>query len=201
MMDDRLLAFHGLAIKRLADSPAVAGLTGQKPEVVESQLKAAVATGRAVEAKGAYTLTPLARVALAASYDRYFSELRDNQPFHQAYEGFERINNDLKQIITDWQTIEVGGERRANDHSDEAYDDKILDRLSTLHERAEPIFAGLARGLPRLKLYADKLEAALDKAESGEIEWVSDIHRESYHTVWFELHEELLRIMGRERVE
>ena len=201
MMDDRMLAFHGLAIKRLANAATVAGLTGQPVDAVDAQLQSAVATGRALESKGGYTLTPLARVALQASYDKHFGELRSDPAFTQAYEGFERVNNDLKQTITDWQTIEVRGERRANDHSDAAYDDKILDRLANLHEQAESMLRGLARGLPRLKIYADKLEQALDKAEGGASEWVSDIHRESYHTVWFELHEELLRIMGRERVE
>lgn len=200
-MDDRTLSYHGLAIKRLADAQTVASLTGQSVELVAAQLAKAVATGRAVEAKGGFTLTPLARVALQSSYDRHFGNLRRNDGFIRAYEGFERINNDLKQIITDWQTITLHGERRANDHTDLAYDERILDRLSAHHERAEPIFAALSRGLPRLSIYGNKLESALDKAESGQSAWVSDIHRESYHTVWFELHEELLRIMGRERAE
>ena len=47
----------------------------------------------------------------------------------------------------------------------------------------------------------DKLLAALEKAEDGAIEWVSDAKIESYHTLWFELHEDLLRLMGREREE
>jgi hypothetical protein len=200
-MDNRSLAFHGLAIKRHADAAAVAGLTGLPFDTVQAELDTAVATGRAVEVKGAYSLAPLARVALQASYDCHFTELRADAAFTAAYHGFERINPDLKGVITDWQTMEVRGEQRANDHSDEDYDNKVIDRLSALHERAEPVFSGLARGLPRLAIYGGKLEAALDKAEDGGIEWVSDIHRESYHTVWFELHEELLRIMGTEREE
>ena len=201
MMDHRSLAFHGLAIKRHANAVAVASLTGLSAGPVQSILEQGVATGRVVEVRGAYSLTPLARVALQAGYDKHFAELRKNDAFVAAYFGFEKINPELKGVITDWQTMDVRGERRANDHSDQAYDDKVIDRLSALHERAEPVFAGLARGLPRLSIYAGKLEAALDKAEDGGIEWVSDIHRESYHTVWFELHEELLRIMGREREE
>jgi hypothetical protein len=200
-MDSRSLTFHGLAIKRHADAAAVAALTGLSQDAVQAELEAAVATGRAIEAKGAFSLTPLARVSLAASYDLHFSDLRTNQTFTDAYHGFERINPDLKQVITDWQTMNVRGELRANDHSDQSYDDKVIDRLSALHERAEPVLSGLARGLPRLGIYAMKLEAALDKAESGEIGWVSDIHRDSYHSVWFELHEEVLRIMGTEREE
>ena len=48
---------------------------------------------------------------------------------------------------------------------------------------------------------SDKLGAALEKAEDGAIEWVSDAKIESYHTLWFELHEDLLRLMRREREE
>ncbi|WP_068086794.1 hypothetical protein [Novosphingobium rosa] len=200
-MDARHLALHGLAIKRYAGAEAVAELTGLSPASAEAQLAQALATGRAVETRGAFSLTPLARVALQASYDRIFAPLREDKGFAEAYHGFERINPDLKQVITDWQTIELRGERRANDHSDQAYDDRVIDRLGTLHERAEPVLSGLASALPRMAIYGRKLEAALDRAEGGDIAWVSDIHRDSYHTVWFELHEDLLRIMGRERVE
>lgn len=200
-MDTRTLALHGLAIKRHATAEAVAELTGLPPETAAAELAAAVGTGRAVEVREALTLTPLARVALAASYDRDCGALRDDPAFVEAYHAFERINPDLKQIITDWQTVEVRGERRPNDHSDAGYDDKVIDRLSDLHERAERVVAKLAQRLPRMKRYGDKLEAALDKAEGGDSAWVSDIHRDSYHTVWFELHEDLLRLMGREREE
>jgi hypothetical protein len=200
-MNRRALTFHGLAIKRHADAAAVAALVGLPAGEVATELAHAVATGRAIEAKGSFTLMPLARVALEAGYDRDFANLRADPAFRTAYEGFERVNPDLKQLITDWQTMDIHGERRANDHSDADYDSRIIDRLGALHERSEPIFAGLARGLPRLRIYFDNLEEALEKAEDGATEWVSDIHRDSYHTVWFELHEELLRIMGTEREE
>lgn len=201
MMDDRNLALHGLAIKRHAKAEAVAELTGLSPEAARIQLASAVASGRAIEAQGAFTLSPLARVALQARYEVDFARQRADAAFSAAYHGFERINPDLKQVITDWQTMNVRGERRVNDHSDSDYDDKVIDRLCALHERAETVLAGLARGLPRMAIYGRKLEAALDRVESGETEWVSDIHRDSYHTVWFELHEDLLRIMGETRVE
>ncbi|MES2301760.1 MAG: hypothetical protein V4521_06765 [Pseudomonadota bacterium] len=201
MMDDRNLALHGLAIKRHAKAEAVADLTGLSSDAAQAQLVAAVASGRAIEAQGAFTLSPLARVALQARYEVDFASQRADPAFTAAYHGFERINPDLKQVITDWQTMNVRGERRVNDHSDSDYDDKVIDRLCTLHERAETVLAGLARGLPRMAIYGRKLEAALDRVESGEPEWVSDIHRDSYHTVWFELHEDLLRIMGETRVE
>lgn len=200
-MPERDLVFHAAAIKRHAPLAAIAHLAGVPEARAKAVLEQAVAGGRAVEAKGAFALTPLAGVALQARYTRHFQHLRSDESFVAAYEGFERINRTLKQIITDWQTLDVGGAKVANDHSDKAHDAAVIDRLGSLHEQAEGILKRLSAKLPRLKYYADKLLAALEAAEDGEAEWVSDIRRDSYHTVWFELHEELLRIMGREREE
>ena len=111
------------------------------------------------------------------------------------------INRELKQLITDWQTVEIGGSRVPNDHSNKDYDARIIDRLSALHERFEPVLKSLVACAPRLAVYQRKLEEALAKVEDGDIAWVSDARTESYHTVWFELHEDLLRLLGRVRDE
>jgi hypothetical protein len=55
--------------------------------------------------------------------------------------------------------------------------------------------------LPRFAYYRTRLLAALEKAEAGNIQWVSSPTIESYHTLWFELHEDLLRLLGRLRSE
>lgn len=200
-MDQRDLVFHGLAIKRHAPAEAIAGLMAMDVAQTMAALDHAVATGRAIEAKGGYALTPLARVSLEARYQHHFSDLRGNAAFVGAYEAFERVNKTLKQVITDWQTLDIGSERVANDHSDKGHDDAVIDRLGQVHEIVEPLLSRMAAHLPRLAVYSKKLLAALESAEDGDIEWVSDIRRESYHTVWFELHEDLLRIMGQVREE
>jgi hypothetical protein len=97
--------------------------------------------------------------------------------------------------------MDVGGEKLPNDHSNKEGDEKIIDRLGDLHERSEPILKRMAASLPRLGIYLQMLTAALERAEDGAIEWVSDVRIASYHTVWFEMHEDLLRALGRERVE
>ena len=200
-MNDRDLVLHGLAVKRHAAPPAIASLVGIDAARVQSLLAEAVAGGRAIEAKGGYALTPLARLALEGRYSFHFAPLRENAKFVAAYESFERINRTLKQVITDWQTIDVAGDRVANDHKDAAHDEAVMDRLAAVHEQVETVLKALSSQLPRMGIYAQKLLAALEAAEDGEREWVSDVRRESYHTVWFELHEDLLRIMGRAREE
>lgn len=200
-MNLRDLAFHGLAIKRHSTPAVISDLIDRPEPEVAAVLARAVATGRVAGVKDAYALAPLARVALEARYGLAFGDLREDPAFMAAYERFEVFNVNLKQVITDWQTVDVRGERVANDHADKAYDSRIIDRLGDVHERVEPVLAALARGLPRLEVYARKLTEALERAEDGDIVWVSDVRRESYHTVWFELHEDLLRIMGRVRSE
>ena len=200
-MNNNDLLLHALAIKKHASPEEVAPLAGIALADASATLERAATSGRAALANGKYLLTPLARVALESSYSRLFEEIRENDQFISAYEDFERINVQLKTLITDWQTISVGGERIANDHSSKAHDDAVIDRLGDLHERADRIFGRLATHHPRLKFYSTRLLSALEKAEDGAVEWVSDAKIESYHTLWFELHEDLLRIMGRVRDE
>ena len=154
-----------------------------------------------VEAKGRYTLAPAAAVALRMAYPKDYAAQRGDEAFMAAYEGFEKINVAVKDVIAEWQTMEVGGQQIPNDHSDEAHDEAIIHKIGDLHDRAEPILRGLTAGLPRLGRYGTALTEALEKAEDGAVEWVSDAKIESYHTVWFELHEDLLRVVGREREE
>lgn len=200
-MTPRETVLHGTALKRNSSAAEIAGIIDLPVDTVEAELAAAVASGRIVANNDRFMIAPLTDVALRARYSLHFGQLREDTEFVQPYEAFERINVTLKQVITDWQTMSVGGKSVANDHSDPDYDADVIDRLGAVHEQVEPILKRLAAKLPRLSVYADKLLDALEKAEDGDHEWVSDIRRESYHTVWFELHEDLLRIMGREREE
>lgn len=192
---------HGLAVKKHARPEDVAELLDQDEKHVRMQLDRAEKEGRVLKVDEKYTLTALGRIALDSSYSFHYADLRENDSFFAAYEVFEKINIQLKELITEWQTMEVGGERVANDHSDKDYDMEIIDRLGDLHEKADQVLARLAKQLPRMKVYRTLLLHALEKAEDGEIAWVSDAKIASYHTVWFELHEDLLRLLGQTRQE
>lgn len=199
-MKDAQLALHGLAIKKHGNAAEVAQITGLDAGVVQAALDAAVGAGRAVKAGDKYMLQPAAQIALRTGYGRDFAAQRADAAMQAAYDDFEKINEQLKQLITDWQTMTVGGQKLPNDHSDPDHDDRIIDRLGRLHDRAEPMLDRLAAGLPRLAVYKKLLTEALERAEDGDIAWVSDARCMSYHTVWFELHEDLIRILARTRI-
>lgn len=196
---DRFEAMHGLAIRKLGTSAAVASVLGASEAEVQTVLDALVADGLAMAARGAFMLTPKGRGALAADYPARFAALRADPGLGESYARFEVMDNGLKQLITEWQTMAVGGETVPNDHSDGGYDAKIIDRLGNLHERAEAMLASLALPVPRLQRYTERLDHALDRAQAGETAYVNGATIDSYHTVWFELHEDLLRILDRKR--
>ncbi|GAC1310367.1 MAG: hypothetical protein NVSMB16_06960 [Acidimicrobiales bacterium] len=63
------------------------------------------------------------------------------------------------------------------------------------------MIAEIAQALDRFRAYGQRLADALARVEAGDTEWFTGAMVESYHTVWFELHEDLLRMLGREREE
>jgi hypothetical protein len=65
-----------------------------------------------------------------------------------------------------------------------------------VHHRVTPIIATVATQLPRLGNYSVKLHSALEKVHAGETTWLTRPIIDSYHTVWFELHEELIIAAG-----
>jgi hypothetical protein len=200
-MNNRHLVLHGLAIKKHAAPQEVADLVGLDVDTVEGTLGEAETLGRVARAGGKWMLTAPAQMALRAEYSRVYSRLRESATMTAAYQEFEAINRILKQLITDWQTMTVAGERIRNAHASTDYDDVIIDRLGALHDRTTPLLNVMSQELPRLGCYTKLLTGALEKAEDGAVEWVSDAKIASYHSVWFELHEDLLRILGREREE
>ena len=200
-MNSELLALHGLAVKKAGEAEEVARIMGLSADDVTKALEAATGSGDAMGAKGKYMLTPKGRERLDAAYPEEFADLRQNERFVAGYERFERINRDLKALMTEWQSVPVGGEMVPNDHTDPEYDARIIDRLGELHEQAEPMMRQLAEAVDRLDLYRQRLEAAYDRAMGGETDYVSGVRVDSYHTVWFELHEDLLRMLGRKREE
>lgn len=194
-------AVHALALRRKSDLAALAQASGLEAATLESEFATALADGRVIQARGLYVLAPAGAAWLQAQYPQVFAASRADAQLAAEYDRFEHINRELKTLITQWQTQDLGGKPVPNDHSNADYDARILDRLATLHERAEALIARMATRVPSLGRYALRLTQALERAEAGESEWVSSVRCDSYHTVWFEMHEDLLRRLDRRREE
>jgi hypothetical protein len=109
----------------------------------------------------------------------------------------------MKDTVTAWQLrpAEGGGEAAVNDHSDPDYDRAVLERLVGLHEDAVAWLAPLETACRRLAGYRERLSRAIDKAVGGDQRYVASPRVDSYHGIWFELHEDLIQLAGRTREE
>lgn len=122
----------------------------------------------------------------------------DGVALEQAYDEFCVFNSELKTIITAWQ---VRADGSPNDHTDASYDAGVLARLGDLHARVLPLMDRFATIANRLAPYRGRLQRAQDNIATGDTTWVARPIMDSYHTVWFELHEDLIQLCGRTRAE
>jgi pyruvate,orthophosphate dikinase len=118
-----------------------------------------------------------------------------------ALDAFLPLDGRMKETVTGWQMREVDGKPVMNDHSDEGYDAGILSQFADLTEDADAWLLRLRDGLPRLEIYRVRLERARGKVGAGEHDYIASPRLDSYHNVWFELHEDLILLAGRTREE
>ena len=114
----------------------------------------------------------------------------------ELYQSFLVLDPELKAACTDFQ---VRADQTLNDHTDPDYDAAVIARLGEINRRVQPVVAELAEAFDRFGHYGPRLEAALDRVLAGDINWFTKPSLDSYHEVWFELHEDLLVTLGIDR--
>lgn len=115
---------------------------------------------------------------------------------------FHPPNMLLKEIVTAWQVKDVNGEQVMNDHTDADYDAAVIARLKgEVHPKATPIITRLTELLPRFARYQERLDASLVNLEAGDGQYMAHPMKDSYHTVWFEMHEEMIKLARRDRAD
>ena len=202
--DPRALVLHGVRLKGFARVDQLADVTGLYPSEVTTSLEELrsqeLVTHREGRVSGwALTQTGRQRDAelVAAELDR--AGMRDR--VDECYRRFLDVNHKLLGVCTEWQMRTVDGRQVLNDHGDDGYDRAVISRLRTIDGEIQPVCEALASGLSRFHAYGPRLSNALKKIESGETDWFTKPVIDSYHTIWFELHEDLLSTLGLERAK
>ena len=142
------------------------------------------------------TLTQAGREAHAA-WGRLTPDSPEEVAEQDAYKRFLALNREFLRICTDWQ---LKSETQPNDHSDPAYDYKVLDRLDRLDDRIASLLENLSASVSRFGGYRQRLTQALDKIGEDRA-WLASPRCDSYHTVWMQLHEDLLVAVGVNRAD
>jgi pyruvate, orthophosphate dikinase len=98
--------------------------------------------------------------------------------------------------VTSWQ---MKDEATPNDHADPGYDGAVIGQLLQLHRSFSPLLVEVMVTAPRLTQYGVRFDHAVKQIESGDHSYVARPILDSYHTVWFEFHEDLLGLLGLSR--
>jgi len=120
----------------------------------------------------------------------------------EALDAFVELDRRVKDAVTAWQLRSTrGDEPEINDHSDAAYDASVLDSLAGIGADADAWLAPIESASRRLTGYRARLTRSLELARAGDQRYVASPRVDSFHGVWFELHEDLIQLAGRTRSE
>lgn len=115
-----------------------------------------------------------------------------------AFGRFLELNPLVLQTCTAWQLRPLGGSTQINDHTDPGYDKRILRQLVALERRGQEVCNDLSVSLDRFADYGPRLSHAVNRALSGYGVFVAE-DLDSFHSLWFQLHEDLLVTLGHPR--
>jgi hypothetical protein len=170
--------FDVMHLIRIKGSVSDADLAGAAPAAV---LDGLVGAGLVRATTRGYVLLPAGLVchAHALEAERAGTDLAR---IASAYRRFLAVNGPVKAACTSWQTSTAGVEELL----------VTVDVLDRYFGRVKTALARAGEVLPRFHGYAKRLDAAATRAREGDRRFVTDLAVPSFHSVWFECHEDFL---------
>ncbi|MGW4641021.1 transcriptional regulator [Sphaerisporangium sp. NPDC004334] len=199
-----LLVLHSVRVTGFADTPVIARRYGLDPAETEETLRDAEAYGwvqhTAFAGTAGWSLTERGKAENERRLAAELAHAGGAEEVREVYRAFLPLNALLLQACTDWQLRPTAGDRlAANDHSDHAWDARVLRELGDIGRALTPLAYRLSRVLVRFQGYDERFTAALERARAGDGAWVDHTDVDSCHRVWFELHEDLIATLGLDR--
>ncbi len=191
-------ALRLLAIKGAATVTVLADALAATEAATATVLGKAEANSLATESAGTWKLTENAAHVIASIAGSPSDAERE--ALGAILDRFHGPNLELKALVTQWQMRTIDDEAVVNDHSDSAYDQSLIGTLrDDVHPAVTAIVEETAALTDHMADYSRRLDRALLRLEQGDRSYMAHPLLDSYHTVWFELHEELIRLAGRTR--
>jgi hypothetical protein len=199
-----LLVLHGVRVKGMTDVAAVAQQYSLDHQLVHELLLDYEAMGwisrvRFADVDG-WALTARGRAENERRLAAELNQTGARSAVVTAHQVFVDLNSHFLTTVTHWQIRPTATDPlAANDHTDGRWDERVIDDLRGLQAGLRPVNEQLAAALERFAGYSERYSAALDRVDRGERAWVAQPTIDSCHTVWMELHEDLLATLGLER--
>jgi hypothetical protein len=195
------LVLHGPRVLGFASAARISRRYGLADDVVRELLLDFEAAGwvqhsRFADSAG-WHLTEAGRVEGERRLARELDESGTREAVTAAHRQFLPLNRRFGTACTRWQVRPDRLDPMAfNDHSDWKWDEAVLRTMEALGRDLRAVVAQVAQRLQRFDGYADRYSAALRRVNDGQRRWVDAPDADSCHTVWIQLHEDLLATLG-----
>lgn len=195
------LVLHGPRVLGFASSGRIAARFGLDADEVQELLLDYEALGWAQHSRFAgssgWSLTDAGRVENECRLSLELDNAGAREVVRQAHAEFVPLNRRFATACTNWQVRPTRTDpMAANDHTDWGWDERVLRTLDSLDRALRSVAEPLAATLQRFDGYADRYSAARAKVDTGQRRFVDAPDIDSCHTVWIQLHEDLLATLG-----
>ena len=176
---------NAIHLKRLATTEQVAAVTAIDTAELASVLAVAASAGHVLSMESGHLLLPDGTAAVRRHYHERYAALRTDPAIGRWYARFETLNSRFIALLSAWQ--QMGSDERQLRKALE-----VVDALCTALDELLPL-------LPRYVEYQRRFEDAVAAIDSGDTDLLCNPRRDSAHNIWFELHEDILGVLGRPR--
>jgi DNA-binding MarR family transcriptional regulator len=181
---------QALRLKGRATAEELAATLGADPVTVTEELSTLAGKNLVVERvtgrRPGWMLTGSGRGRYEASLDEARTPAVVER-LTETYSAFLHCNQEVKDQCAKWQGT-----------TDDADRFEILEELAEITQKVAPSLTSAGEVVPRFAAYASRLATSLQKAEEDP-RFVVSPAVDSFHTVWFECHEDYLLMLGRSR--
>jgi predicted ArsR family transcriptional regulator len=199
--ETRYAVLGTIVFKKMATVGAVASATGLDVDTVRAAFDELETSGAVFRAEEQALPTEVAAKQVREYADHRYGTVRSDPAVERWMARFETQNRHFLETVSAWQQIDVDGRKVANDHSDPEYDAQVLARIDATLARMAKLIGELSTKVPRVARYGERLQEAFDKVDAGDLRYLSDPMVDSVRNIWFELHEDILTILGKGRAE
>jgi len=199
MTESEFAVLNTIVLKKMTRAAVVADLTGLPLADVNATVATLEGEGAIFRMDADVMVTETGTAMAKDSAGQMYAQLRDDPDIERWHTRFEPLNRQLLRAITSWQTIDVGGSRVPNEHADAEYDEKVRSQIDAIVTKMGRLLDELGAKVPRLLRYRERLMDALARADAGDARFISDVRVDSIHSIWFEMHEDVLLVLGKER--
>lgn len=176
-----------VVLRGRTDADGIVAVTGAGRAAVDTALARLADAGQVALSSGTATATAAGRSHVADDVAAVVAEHRD--AFARLLARFHHPDQALKHLITE-QQLAAG-----------SASDPVAALREQIHPEVLALVAAAAELVPRLARYAERLDTALTRLATGDVRYLAHPAVDSYHTIWFDLHDDLLTLSATPRAQ